>query len=349
MQKYILHNPLKPLSSEAITITKDERVFQSLSRYIAGTPDSKSLSPTAINDYIECRLKFYFKYVAGIREAREVEDDLDARILGNFLHRVMEKFYLNLVNEKGSMHVEAEDLRARLHVVDKLLDEVFIESYHLDPEKPVIYEGQRVVVKEVVKRFAGEILKKDLAYAPFEIVGLETRERTYAARLPLEGNPEVLLGGSIDRADKKNDVIRVIDYKTGKDDIEFDGSVSDLLNRDVKKRNKAAFQTMMYALLFQKNARPSTEPVKLLPGLMNRSNLFEDNFTFGLKKDKAYVKDATPLLEEFEQSLTSTLTEVYDLAIPFNQTDKKEICEWCPIAKFAAADPNKFSAEWIIV
>jgi ATP-dependent helicase/DNAse subunit B len=274
-------------------------------------------------------LKFYFRYVAGIREAREVEDDLDARILGNFLHRVMEKFYLNLVNEKGSMKVEAEDLRARANTIDKLLDEVFIESYHLDPGKAVVYEGQRVVVKEVVKRFAAEILKKDLTYAPFEIVGLETRERTYAVRLPLEGNPEVLLGGSIDRADKKNDVIRVIDYKTGRDDIDFEGAVSDLLNRGVK-RNKAAFQTMMYALLFQKNAKPYAEQVKLLPGLMNRRNLFEDNFTFGLKKDKVYVQDATPLLTEFEQSLTITLTEIYDPAIPFNQTDKTETCQWCP-------------------
>jgi CRISPR/Cas system-associated exonuclease Cas4 (RecB family) len=328
-KKHVLHNPLQPLPSETITVNKDDRVFQSLARYIAGSTETKSLSPTALNDYIECRLKFYFRYVAGIREAREVEDDLDARILGNFLHRVMEKFYLDLVNDKKSMKVEAEDLKQRRGTIEALIDHVFIESYHLDPEKPVLYEGQRVVVKEVVKRFAEEILKKDIAYAPFEIVGLETRDRTYAVRLPVEGNPEVQLGGSIDRADRKNNVVRVIDYKTGKDNITFEGPVSDLLNRDAE-RNKAAFQTMMYALLFHKNAKPFDEPVKLVPGLMNRINLFEGNFTFGLKKDKEYVQDATPLLPEFEQSLTTLLTEIYDPAVPFNQTDNNDICKWCP-------------------
>jgi CRISPR/Cas system-associated exonuclease Cas4 (RecB family) len=328
-KKFILHNPLQPLASETITVNKDARVFQSLGRYISGSTETKSLSPTALNDYIECRLKFYFRYVAGIREAREVEDDLDARILGNFLHKVMEKFYLMVVESKGSMMVDAEDLRKHKNMIDTLLDQVFIESYHLDPEKPVLYEGQRVVVKEVVKRFADEILKKDIAYAPFEIVGLETRDRTYAVRLELEGNPEVQLGGSIDRADRKQDVIRVIDYKTGKDNINFEGPVSDLLNRDAD-RNKAAFQTMMYALLFYKNAKPFGDQVKLRPGLMNRINLFEGNFTFGLKKDKEYVQDATPLLPEFEQGVKTLLTEIYDPAVPFDQTSNTDICRWCP-------------------
>ena len=328
-KKYVLHNPLQPLPSESITIQKDALVFQSLKRFIAGSTETKSLSPTAINEYIECRLKFYFKYVAGIREPREVEDDLDARILGNFLHSVMEKFYLNVVQKKNSGVIEVSDLEEARITIERLIDEVFIAGYNLDPEKPVEYEGQRVVVKEVVKRFAEEIIKKDKAYAPFEIVGVERRDQTYAMRLDIEGNPEVQLGGSIDRADKKGDVIRVIDYKTGKDNISFDGEVSDLLNRDAV-RNKAAFQTMMYAFLFHKNGKQFGDNVRLVPGLMNRINLFETNFTFGLKKDKEYVKDATPLLPEFETALNKVLAEVYDPLVPFDQTTDLDICRWCP-------------------
>lgn len=330
-ERHVLHNPLKPLPTETITVTKDERVFQSLGRYIAGSTDSKSLSPTALNDYIECRLKFYFKYVAGIREAREVEDDLDARILGNFLHKVMEKFYLDLIDQKeGTRLVTADDLRQRISIIESLIDQEFVRAYKLNPDKPVLYEGQRVVVKEVVKRFAEEILKKDIDYAPFEIVGLETRERTYSIRLPHEGNAEVLLSGSVDRADQKGNVIRVIDYKTGKDDISFDGPVGDLVNRDAPKRNKAAFQTMMYALLFQKNAKSSEEHVRLVPGLMNRVNLFEDNFSFGLKWNREWLNDATPLLGEFDERLKELVAEIYDPAVPFNQTENSDICKWCP-------------------
>jgi CRISPR/Cas system-associated exonuclease Cas4 (RecB family) len=328
-ERTVLHNALQPKPTEAITVVKDQSVFQSLSRFIAGSTSAEGLSPTAMNDYIECRLRFYFKYVAGIREAREVEDDLDARMLGNFLHSVMEKFYQELVDKKKTALIEAEDLRDPDETIGDLLDRVFKEKYHLDPEKAVVYEGQRIVVKEVVKRFAREILRKDRAYAPFEMLGVESRKDSYAIRLDLEGNPEVLISGSIDRTDRKDNVIRVIDYKTGKDDINFVGEVRDLMNRDLE-RNKAAFQTMVYALLFYKNAGRLSDAVRVVPGLMNRLNLFEDNFTFGLRKDKVYVDDARPLLAEFEEGLKALLHEMFDSQVPFDHTSDEKKCKLCP-------------------
>lgn len=328
-ERSILHNALQPKPSEAITVVKDQRVFQSLSRFIAGSPGSDGLSPTAMNDYIECRLRFYFKYVAGIREAREVEDDLDARMLGNFLHNVMEKFYQDLMERKKSNLIESADLALPDKTIEALIDHVFKKTYHLDEEKPVEYEGQRIVVKEVVKRFAKEILRKDAAYAPFEMLGVESRKDSYAIRLDLEGNPEVLISGAIDRTDCKDNVIRVIDYKTGKDDINFFGDVRDLMNRDVE-RNKAAFQTMVYALLFLKNAKKLSATMKIIPGLMNRVNLFDENFTFGLKKDRVLMDDATPMLAEFEDGLQALLKEMFDPAVPFDQTSDDKKCKLCP-------------------
>jgi CRISPR/Cas system-associated exonuclease Cas4 (RecB family) len=328
-KKFILHNPMRPALAAPIIVTKDERVFRALAKFQTSTPDRKYLSPTTLNDYIECRLKFYFRHVAGIREAKEVEDDLDARILGNFLHKVMELFYVSVLKRKGTRIIEANDLTGYEHAIDELIDQVFKDTYRLDPAKPVIYEGQRLVVKEVVKRFIEEIMRKDKAYAPFEMVALESRDLTYTIRPAVAGNPEVQLGGSIDRADRKGDLIRVIDYKTGKDTTDIKGKVSDLVNRDAD-RNKAAFQTMLYALLFYKNARPQDQNVKLVPGLMNRVNLFEENFTFGLKIGRDYVQNAIPLLPEFEENLTRLVAELYDPAVPFDQTSDTNVCKWCP-------------------
>jgi CRISPR/Cas system-associated exonuclease Cas4 (RecB family) len=328
-KKFILHNPLRPAATEKITVIKDASVFQSLSRFLVGSTATKSLTPTAINDYIECRLRFYFKHVAMIREAKEVEDDLGARVLGTILHDVMEYFYVDLINRKKTSLVEVADLKDYRKEIEVLIDRVFKEAYHLDPEKKVGYEGQRLVVREVVRRFAEEIIKKDKAYAPFEMIGVESAEQTYSIRLDLEGNPEVQLGGYIDRADRKGDLIRVIDYKTGKDTISFKGEVGDLVNRDAD-RNKAAFQTMVYALLFFKNPKQVGEHVRIVPGLMNRLNLFEQNFTFGLMRDKTYVDDAIPLLPEFEEHLTGLLKEMFDPEVPFDQTEDTDICKWCP-------------------
>jgi len=42
---------------------------------------SRGLSPSALNTYLECRLKFYFQYLGRIREPMKVEEEIDPRIL----------------------------------------------------------------------------------------------------------------------------------------------------------------------------------------------------------------------------------------------------------------------------
>jgi HD superfamily phosphohydrolase YqeK len=325
INRYVLHNRIQPSAVTPVVIRKDERVFNALARHCVGHREAKGLTPTALNDYIECRLKFYFRYVARIREAREVEEDLDARVLGNFLHKLMELLYHEILQEKNTRLIVKEDFNGYERRVDAIIDRIFIETYKLDPSKKVSYDGQRLVVKEVVKRFADRIISIDKAYAPFMLEALEKRDMNYSITLDVSGKPEVLLGGIIDRADRKENAVRVIDYKTGKDELQFD-SVMSLFNRE-GRRNKAAFQTMLYALLYHKNMR--TPGVKLIPGLMNRLNLFDDDFTFGLKNGKAFLDDATPLLPQFEELLKKLLEELYHPDTPFDQTNEVEICRTC--------------------
>jgi hypothetical protein len=118
----------------------------------------------------------------------------------------------------------------------------------------------------------------------------------------------------------------VIDYKTGKDQLDFE-SVASLFSRE-PKRNKAAFQTVLYALLYRSNTR--SKELKIVPGLINRMNLFDKDFHFGLKIGKKYVSDVEPLLPEFEVHLKILLSELYNPEVPFDQTDVVEACRFCP-------------------
>jgi CRISPR/Cas system-associated exonuclease Cas4 (RecB family) len=307
-----------------ITVTKDQTVYAGLARYCSGNAFERSLSPSALNDYLECRLRFYFRYIARVKEAREIEEDLDARVLGNFVHLVMEFFYQHILREKKSNLIEREDFDT-YRDIDPLIDKAFIENYNLDPGKKVLYEGQRLVVKEVVRRFVLRIIEMDKEYAPFTIEALERRDITFEVKVHAEGRPVVLLGGSIDRADRKDNVIRVVDYKTGKDDLTFT-DVASLFSRDAK-RNKAAFQTLLYTFLYRKS-----EPhpgLKFVPGLLNRLNLFKDDFRFGLIQGGEYLTDATPLMPEFEASIVTLLDELYSPEIPFDQTTNTDNCKFC--------------------
>ncbi|HLZ17285.1 MAG TPA: PD-(D/E)XK nuclease family protein, partial [Cyclobacteriaceae bacterium] len=134
-----------------------------------------------------------------------------------------------------------------------------------------------------------------------------------------------VLGGTIDRVDRKGNEVRIIDYKTGRDELDFK-DVESLFARD-GKRNKAAFQTLLYALLYRNN---NPAGVKIVPGLINRNNLFDDDFRFGLRINKEYLTDATPLFPEFENRLNALLEEIFNPGEVFDQTQREEACKICP-------------------
>jgi hypothetical protein len=240
----------------------------------------------------------------------------------------MERFYKNIGERKRNNTIETSDFIDAEPAIDKLIDEVFIGAYRLDPDRPVEYAGQRLVVKEIVKRFAHRILEMDQAYAPFTMEGLEQQGLTVSIKIPFAPHAAVI-GGKIDRVDRKDNVLRVIDYKTGKDKLNFE-SVASLFERDAS-RNKAAFQTLLYALLYKKNFLPgvSASTVRLVPGLINRMNLFDEGFSFGLKVGKDTVTDVEPLLPEFEERLAKVFEELFDPGRIFDQTLDTENCKFC--------------------
>jgi hypothetical protein len=329
IEKKVLHNPLRPLAVQPISISKNREVMENLLKINEGNAYFKGISPSALNTYLECQLKFYFRHVARIKEADEVEEELDARVLGNFLHDVMERFYKRIIQKKGQSQIDESDFQDYEPVIDQLIDQVFIEAYRLDPTKRVQYEGQRLVVREVVKRFAHRIVEMDRAYAPFSIEAIEQEGLSFA--VSIEKPPyRAVVGGKIDRVDKKGQLVRVIDYKTGKDKLNFD-SVKSLFGRD-SSRNKAAFQTLLYALLYKRYLLQShglSNEIKIIPGLINRMNLFEDGFSFGLRVGKEQITNVDTLLPDFEQELKILFEELYDPNVPFHQTKDIEHCKLC--------------------
>jgi hypothetical protein len=139
---------------------------------------------------------------------------------------------------------------------------------------------------------------------------------------------KAVVGGKIDRVDRKGDSIRVIDYKTGKDKLSFE-SIGSLFIRD-SKRNKAAFQTLLYALLYRNNFLQGAPRVQLVPGLINRLNLFDEDFSFGLKIGRDQITDVTALLPEFEHNLKLLFEDIFNPQQPFDQTTDLENCKLCP-------------------
>jgi RecB family exonuclease len=329
INEQILVNHIQLNTTGPLVIEKDEPLIALLkSKYT--DPLGRGLSPSALNEYIECSLRFYLKHLAGLKEAAEVEEELDARVFGNFLHDVMHGFYADRLASQGSWLITADQLegkQVKAHV-SRLIDHTFVNHYRLDPDKEVTYQGQRVVVREIVRKFAEHILKQDRNYAPFTIELIE--EHDFSLMVALDGaHPlSVKLAGRIDRVDSKEGVVRIIDYKTGADKLTFK-NIDSFFSRQ-GKRNKAAFQTVLYAWMYHEKNKHSVPIKQLTPTLINRENLFKDTPKFVFEMDRKSLDDVRPYLPVFEDGLKTLLHELFDASVPFGQTTEEKRCAYCP-------------------
>jgi hypothetical protein len=325
IKHHILSNPIQITQVKPIEVAKTPEVISSLAKYT--DPQGKGISPSALNDYIECRLRYYLKYIARMEEAKEVEEDVDARIFGNFLHNVMDWFYRELMDRKQSREITPEDLHPTNveALLEPLIDRAFRQQYDPESREEMEYRGQRVVVRAIVKQFAQRILVLDRDYAPFTIELLE--EKRFNAPLTISTNRSaqpVIISGRIDRIDKKDGRVRVIDYKTGKDELSLE-SISSLFARE-GKRNKAAFQTFLYSWLYDQNEK-SAGPV--VPMLMNRKNLFKEEGLRTFSMARQSISDIRPNFPEFEKRLQTLLEDLFNPDVLFTQTRDESNCKFC--------------------
>jgi CRISPR/Cas system-associated exonuclease Cas4 (RecB family) len=329
-ERKVLYNPVQVHEAKPIAVEKKADVLEKLERYFG-----KALTPSTLNTYLECRLKFYFKHLLEIREPDEVEEEADARIFGNIFHKVMELFYQDLRPPAGEWSVKEEHFINVGTKLDRFIEMAFRQHFHLPDTKKFEYDGRQLVVKEMVKRFALKVLAHDKAYTPFSIELLEAKNFTITTSVTQLGKQlSIVMGGLIDRVDRKTNTVRVIDYKTGKDENKFE-DIPSLFKRD-QKRNKAAFQAMLYAWVYaQRNAGQSGE-VKIQPGLINRKEIFKDDFEYGLYLGKHRLDDVTSLLPEFDRHLQTLLNELFDPTQPFDQTDDLKVCSFCDYREICA-------------
>ena len=59
------------------------------------------LSPTAMNNYRRCPLRFYYNNVARIKEPDNTGDEIDNRIFGNIFHLAAELIYKQIMQPNG--------------------------------------------------------------------------------------------------------------------------------------------------------------------------------------------------------------------------------------------------------
>ncbi|MFY0606040.1 MAG: PD-(D/E)XK nuclease family protein [Cyclobacteriaceae bacterium] len=336
IEKRILASPIKTISPKPIVVAKNEDVMQKMSRYLEGFrggpgQHASGLTPSALNIYLDCKLKFYFKYVERLYEPDMVQEEMDPMVFGNILHDSMEILYDEFIKREKRRLIQPEDFFWIKEGVPGAINKAFMKHYNIKKEKKFELEGRSLIAADVLKKVIRQILTHDEAYAPFEILGLEADSKSgFELGFPIQigGQTEqVKVKGIIDRIDIKEGKVRVIDYKTGRDERSFK-NIDSLIDREDSKRNKAVFQVLFYSYLFKQKYHGTYEQIE--PGLFNSRDLFKKDFKWQIELAKAPVHNFDLHEEDFEEALTELLTEMYHPQTVFDQTEDEKKCNYCP-------------------
>lgn len=333
IERHFVAPTIQVHTASPIIIEKDELVLQALDKFIIKPgKESHRLTPSALNTYLDCSLKFYFRYIANLREAPQLQEGIHAMLFGSLLHKVIETLYTPLVQQKPHQFIQQEDIAALKLQVVQVVQATFTHTLHQGKQEFTALQGQHAIAQETITKLVQKILEIDKAYAPFELIGLEVG-RTELLGMDFELDPDSIIGlrGTIDRIDRKEGTIRVLDYKTGIDEKKIEHLAS-LFDRRTHNRNKAAFQTLYYAWLFKQHQDAAAH--KILPGIINTRSIFKPKFNprFSVKQagKYTYIEDITPYQAAFEAGLRSVLDELLAPAIPFMQTENVTQCTACP-------------------
>ena len=135
--------------------------------------------------------------------------------------------------------------------------------------------------------------------------------------------------GIIDRVDRRNGVIRIVDYKTGRDELKYT-NLEDIFKSDTEGQNKALVQTLFYTYIYEqvKGTRAVEPNLYIIRKIRNEGTLFY--FSENRSKMILEAGQLQNVKQEFKDMLQKKLEEIFNPETPFRQTEIEDNCLYCP-------------------
>jgi ATP-dependent helicase/nuclease subunit B len=299
--RYALHLAHRPPEA----IVKDSQILSYLKQF--------KYSATALDTYLICPLRFYYRYVLELKEKEEVSEGIDPLDVGNLVHRSLAEFFKPLVGR----NLKKEDLDAQK--LEKTVEEVFSKSYG-EKVKGSAYLVKRQVTEQL-KAFLQGYQAPLLEKGPTQILGVEQVMSVI--------KDEFTFSGRIDCIERRNNVTFVIDYKISADDRRYKirWKKFDPDNRETWPDSIGSIQLPMYALLYSR--LESVDPATVVPlYLLLGKSPIDEKIEASLEQDDASRAAAYQAMEKVIMGL---VREINDPSVPFHPTeDQKSNCPECP-------------------
>ncbi len=305
---------------QPVLIPKTGMVKDILKEYLDQGKE-KFLSPTALETYIRCPLKFYYRYVMVLKEPGETLEEADSLHTGNIVHAVLETLYRPFLGKT----LERGDILAIIHPEKKFRDIVTgVADKYLEKKKEeglLIEKGKWILFTEVAILYAERFIRYDASRTPLKIIAVEKR---FSCRYRRVG-----IAGIIDRMDIREGNLHLIDYKTGVAKNSF-SLPTDLFDSRLSARNGDVFQILCYVFLYGLTHPGPDLPLPLLFYLNAALRGKEAGMIRYNRQKIDNQAELTNLRESFLSLLNLLLEELFNFNAPFRQTDFIDNCTFCP-------------------
>jgi len=272
-------------------------------------------SASALDTYLQCPIKFYYRYMIRLQEKEEASDDIDSQEIGKFIHEVLHNFYEPFLRKK----IEPSDVMPGR--MTQVVDELFAQKFGAEPA------GAAYLLKRQIQRQLEALLKEyqlpRMAAGEVILQGLEEKVSIHALGAKFEGR--------LDRIEQRGNKIFILDYKTGlkpaKPPIHFGKLDLNIDNREHWNDAITSLQLPMYLLLYSIQTNTSVE--QIVPAY-----LYLGKNRMSMDCETTFMEDTEERIACFEQVkrlIVLLLKEINNAEIPFSPpANLSKTCPRCP-------------------
>lgn len=285
-------------------IVKNEEVMQLIKIFA-----EKGFSASSFSAYLRNPKMFFINNILNVKQIDEVEEDIALNTLGSIIHKTLENLYQPHINEVLNESV----IKHLLLIYENELIKNF-QDYFKDGD---LTKGKNLVALEISKKQVKQFLLKELeALKNGDDIVILALEENYK----IEINDErfhfpVFLKGNLDRLERRNGVIGVLDYKTGKVESSHLALTETKKDQIFSVKNEKIMQLLCYATLLN-HEYPNEE---IQAGIISFRNQKEHKMYLLEKEKRQVINDViTPeILQLFQEQLKDMIVEIINPEIPF--------------------------------
>jgi CRISPR/Cas system-associated exonuclease Cas4 (RecB family) len=282
------------------------------------TMETHRYSPSSLNCFLECPLRFYLQQIRKVRPPEETDDSIGADTMGTVIHKLLEQ------RLQPGEAVPDSDFRTE-EIVGAFCNPE-LTGRTLKPDD-VVHEKNRLVLA-LCQRYLNSYLKRyreEIKKEAYTILHVEEKIEEF----PLSARDRTIrFGGVIDREDRLPDgTHRIADYKTGHVDEKKlrVGDIQDLTDGS----HKEALQLMLYMLVKHKRER-----IQRLAGEIISLQHPEQRMPLSIAGKTMFEAEDFKLFEE-------TLSDLWErLLNPHNRFEpvKGDYCKYCDYLSFCSPE-----------